>query len=119
MACAATLANLDIIEREGLVEHAAEMGVFFQERFAALRRKHAVISDVRGIGLLWAVVLDGQGRALGSRVSDWCHRQGMILRNNGEILVIAPSLIITREEAEWVVDLMDQALTAALEETSP
>jgi adenosylmethionine-8-amino-7-oxononanoate aminotransferase len=119
VACAATLANLDIIEREGLVEHAAEMGASFQERFAALRRKHAVISDVRGIGLLWAVILDGHGHALGSRVSDWCYRQGMILRNNGEILVIAPSLIITRDEAEWVVDLMDRALTAALEEASP
>jgi taurine--2-oxoglutarate transaminase len=119
VACAATLANLDIIEREGLVEHAAEMGVYFQERFAALRRKHAVISDVRGIGLLWAVVLDGKGLTLGNHVSEWCYRQGMILRNNGEILVIAPSLIITRDEAEWVVELMDRAITAALQEASP
>jgi adenosylmethionine-8-amino-7-oxononanoate aminotransferase len=119
VACAATLANLDIIERERLVEHAAEMGVYFQERFAALRRRHAVIADVRGIGLLWAVILDGKGRSVGSRVSDWCYRQGMILRNNGEILVIAPSLIITRDEAEWVVDLMDRAVTAALEEAAP
>jgi len=39
--------------------------------------------------------------------------------NNGEILVITPSLIITRAEAGWVVDLMDQALTAAVEEDSP
>jgi len=74
---------------------------------------------VRGIGLLWAVVLDEKGVALGSRVSDWCYRQGMILRNNGEILVIAPSLIITRDEAKWVADLMDHAIAAAWEETSP
>jgi adenosylmethionine-8-amino-7-oxononanoate aminotransferase len=80
---------------------------------------------VRGIGLLWAVILDGKGRAdnvpggkraLGSWISDWCYRQGMILRNNGDILVIAPSLIITRAEAEWVIDLIDRAITAAIEE---
>jgi adenosylmethionine-8-amino-7-oxononanoate aminotransferase len=125
VACAATLANIEIIEREGLVEHAAGMGRYFQERFAALQRKHVIISDVRGIGLLWAVILDGKGRAdnvpggkraLGSWISDWCYRQGMILRNNGDILVIAPSLIITRAEAEWVIDLIDRALTAAIEE---
>lgn len=38
----------------------------------------------------------------------------VILRNNGEILVIPPSLIITRAEAEWVVDLMDRAVTAMI-----
>ena len=125
VACAATLANIGIIEHEGLVEHAAEMGVYFQERFAALRDKHAHISDVRGIGLLWAVILKDTRNAtekpndeqvLGSWISDWCYRQGMILRNNGDILVIAPSLIITQQEADWVVDLMDRALTAAARE---
>jgi adenosylmethionine-8-amino-7-oxononanoate aminotransferase len=125
VACAATLANIAIIEQEGLVEHAAKMGQFFQERFAALRSKHPVIIGARGIGLLWAVILDGQGRdvpvpggkrALGSWISDWCYRQGMILRNNGDILVIAPSLIITREEAAWVSDLIDRAITKALQE---
>lgn len=128
VACAATLANLEIIERDRLVEHAAEMGAYFQERFAALRQKHPVISDVRGIGLLWAVILDGTkragtlpggGRALGSWISDWCYHRGMILRNNGDILVIAPSLIITQAEAEWVVELMDRALTAVFAEGSP
>ena len=80
---------------------------------------------MRGIGLLWAVILDGKGRAEKSPagsgpwaiwISDWCYRQGMILRNNGDILVIAPSLIITRAEADWVIDLIDRAITAAFEE---
>ena len=42
-----------------------------------------------------------------------------ILRNNGEILVIAPSRIVTRDEAEGVGDLMDRASTAAIEEAAP
>lgn len=43
----------------------------------------------------------------------------VILRNNGEILAIAPSPIMTRAEAEWAVDLMDRAVTAAIEEAAP
>jgi adenosylmethionine-8-amino-7-oxononanoate aminotransferase len=116
VACAATLANLAIIEREGLIAHAAEMGEHLHQRFDELRRKHAVIRDVRGIGLLWAVVLDAQRCGLGSRVSEWCCRHGMILRNNGEVLVIAPSLIITRDEADWVVELIDRAITTVCQE---
>ena len=43
----------------------------------------------------------------------------VIQRNNGEILVIAPSVIITRDEAEGVVDLMDRAITAMIWEAAP
>lgn len=127
VACAATLANLEIIEREGLVEHAAQLGAYFQERFAALAQKHPVVTGARGIGLLWAVILDGSrlGRSvpggkqcLGSWISDWCYRKGMILRNNGDILVIAPSLIITRSEADWVLELIDCAISEAEQETA-
>jgi adenosylmethionine-8-amino-7-oxononanoate aminotransferase len=126
VACAATLANIGIIEREGLVAHAAEMGAFFEQRFADLKCKYSIVSDVRGKGLLWAVVLDASSlkripdgkRVLGDWVGGWCHRQGMILRNNGDILVIAPSLIITRDEAQWVADLIDRALGEALEEST-
>jgi adenosylmethionine-8-amino-7-oxononanoate aminotransferase len=40
----------------------------------------------------------------------------MILRNNGNILVLAPSLVITQAEAEMVIDKIDQALAAASKE---
>ena len=46
---------------KGLVEHAAgRSGYFAGAVCCALQRKHAIISDVRGIGLLWAVILDGK-----------------------------------------------------------
>jgi len=57
VACAASLANLAIIEREHLVAHAAEMGQRFRELLGRLMAKHPAIVDVRGIGLLWAVML--------------------------------------------------------------
>jgi putrescine---pyruvate transaminase len=114
VACAATLANLEIIERENLVEHAAEMGRLFQENFATLAARHPIVGDARGIGLLWAVMLQADPKlGVGNFIQDWCYRNGMILRNNGNILVLAPSLVISAEEVAMVLDMMDQALSAA------
>ena len=122
VACAATLANIAIIERERLLENAARMGVYFQEQLDRLRQKHAMIGDMRGIGLLWAVYLTADrsaGRTLdaklgvGNWIQEWCYQNGMILRNNGDLLVLAPSLIISQDEAHMVVDMIDRALAAA------
>jgi len=38
----------------------------------------------------------------------------MILRNNGDILVLAPALIMTDEEVDWMLDLMERAIVAAM-----
>jgi len=125
VACAAALANIAILERDKLVEHAAEMGTYVQARLNALAKKYAIVGGVRGIGLLWAIVLVADrstGRQLdaaldvGGWIQDWCYSNGMILRNNGDILVLAPPLIITQEETDMVLDTIDRALAAAVRE---
>ena len=61
--------------------------------------------------------LDGDpDLGVGTWIRDWCYANGMILRNNGDILVIAPSLIISRDEADFMLDQMDRAITAATTE---
>jgi adenosylmethionine-8-amino-7-oxononanoate aminotransferase len=121
VACAATLANIEIIEREGLVENARRMGAYVRRRLDAMRA-HRIVGEVSGIGLLQAVKLmaDRRTRApldprlgVGSWVRDYCWRRGMILRNNGEILVLAPPLIITKAEADFMLDLIEEAIVAA------
>ena len=125
VACAATLENIAIIQRENLVEHAAEMGAYLERKLEEITRKHAIVGPIRGIGLLRAVFLVADratGRPLdpklgvGTWIQRWCYENAMILRNNGEILVLAPSLIITTEEVDLVVDVLDRALTAAAAE---
>lgn len=114
VACAATLANLEIIERENLVEHAGEMGRLFQEKFQGLATRHPIVGNASGIGLLWAVILKVDPKlGVGNFIQDWCYRNGMILRNNGNILVLAPSLVIRPDEVAMVADMMDRALCAA------
>jgi adenosylmethionine-8-amino-7-oxononanoate aminotransferase len=46
-------------------------------------------------------------------VRDYCYKNGMIMRNNGDILVMAPALIITREQIDDALRILDAALTEA------
>ncbi len=122
-ACAATLANIEIIERENLVDRAAEMGTYLREKLEALY-KYPIVGHVRGIGLLLALELledrktwkklEPEGE-IGAWVRDRCYELGMILRNNDDILVFAPSLTITKDEVDYMVGLTEQALAEACE----
>jgi len=122
-ACAAALANVEIIEREGLVQRSAELGGLLKEKLEALY-KHSIVGDVRGKGTLWAVELVADretreplvpaGRA-GAFVNKTCRENGMIMRNNGDILVMAPALVMTDEQADEMVSKLDAAIAAAIE----
>jgi len=122
IACAATLANIGIIERDHLVDRARDMGEYAASRLESLH-KHRIVADCRGIGLLRAVELmaDPKSRTpfpahqpIGNFIRDWCYDHGMILRANGSILVIAPALVVTREQIDTIVDYLDQAIAAAM-----
>ncbi len=123
IAAAAVMAVLDIYEKENLVERAAEMGSYLRERLDELY-KYPIVGDVRGIGLLQAVELvadkatraffDNKGE-VGGFVRDYCYRNGMILRNNEEILVVAPPLTITPEIIDEMVGNIDAGIAAAIE----
>jgi len=115
IACAATLANIEVIEEENLVERAARSGRYLGKRLRGFRRDHAIVGDVRGIGMLWAVELDvDPALGVGSWIREYCYENGMILRNNGDILVYAPALIMTREEIDQMLDTTEEALAAAV-----
>ncbi len=115
IACAATLANIEVIQQNGLVERAERMGNALVGRLDRLDH-HGVISNVSGIGMLRAVNMKPEYSdiPIGPFVRDWAYEHGMILRANGNILVLAPALIITEQEIDWVVDQIDQALEAAV-----
>ncbi len=125
VACAATLENIRIIQREDLVRNAADTGAYVKQGLDAIQEKHAVVGQISGLGLLWAICLVADRASdtpldpdlgVGTWIRDWCYEKGMILRNNGDILVLAPSLIITRDEADSMLDLMGQAIAAATTE---
>ncbi|HSR14806.1 MAG TPA: aspartate aminotransferase family protein [Gemmatimonadales bacterium] len=128
-AAAAALANLAIIERENLPENARVVGQYFLERLRTLER-HAIVGDVRGIGLLARVelVADRATKAqfsplgsVGARVQRRAQELGVIIRPVLDILTFSPPLILTRDQADEIVAVIDQAIgdvTAELDSAS-
>ena len=123
VACAATLANINIIESENLVEKAAKDGEYL---FAELNKlyQYPIVGDIRGIGMLWAIELMADrvnknklncNPPVGNFIRQWCWDNGMILRNNGDILVIAPALVISPEEIDFMLQKISEAIQAAID----
>jgi len=111
---AAALANIGIIEREGLVENAAEVGAHLLGLLDSLRA-HPIVGDVRGRGLFLAVELagdpgDGTGLGLDDRVAAAAHEMGVLIRPLGGTILLAPPLILTRGQAERIAEVLDSAL---------
>ncbi|MFZ9134105.1 MAG: aminotransferase class III-fold pyridoxal phosphate-dependent enzyme, partial [Gemmobacter sp.] len=118
VACAAALANLEIIAREGLLENAARMGALFAERLEGLRDLPTV-GDVRARGLKACVenVADKTTRALlaheidiGKRISDACEARGLLVRPMAHLNVMSPALIVTEEMIDEIVTTLHAAI---------
>jgi PLP-dependent transaminase len=118
--CAVALANLDVIEGEGLLERARQTGAYILERLAELAEL-PVVGEVRGVGMMHAVELVGDRNtrnplAMDAAPQDVIRREtGVIVRDCQHNLVISPPLIMSRQEADEVVESM----RSVLERTDP
>ena len=121
-ACAVALRNLQIIEEEGLVEHAAAMGErLYQGLSAFMSLPH--VGDVRGLGLIAAVelVADKEERTpfaqtenVGGRVLREFRDRGVIARAKGDSILLAPPLVITPEQIDRIVDALRDSIQAVV-----
>ncbi|MGD9893297.1 MAG: aspartate aminotransferase family protein, partial [Dehalococcoidia bacterium] len=119
-ACAVALANIDLIEREGLVENAARMG----ERLAAGLREIGelpIAGDARSFGLLGRVEVVADkatkqpfepSQGVGNRIIAALRERGVLTRNRNDVICIAPPLCINDEE----MDTLLTALRGAIEQ---
>jgi len=115
IACAATLANIEVIEEEKLVQRAAKYGRYLKRKLSGLQKKYSIVGESRGIGMLWALELKVDPKLdVGGWIRDYCWEHGMILRNNGDILVYAPALIMTPPEIDIMLDKTEDAVKAAI-----
>ena len=118
VACAIALANVQIIERERLVENAERVGEHLGEQLRELSSRHRIVSDTRGIGLMHTVEMKRNPEAgedfreedeVGKRMPRLLKEQGLLMRA-GAALSIAPPLVINREEVDSLVDGIDAAI---------
>ena len=117
---AAALANLDIIQREDLVENSANLGRYMLDGLSTLK-EHPIVGDVRGLGLLSSVELV-KDKATKERfnpkdpiakgLSDKMAELGLLVRFEGTIF-LSPPLNVTRSDVDEIVDIVDRAVTWA------
>ncbi|MCD6360460.1 MAG: acetylornithine transaminase [Armatimonadetes bacterium] len=108
LACAAALATIGIIEEEGLVDNAREMGALLMDRFTALAADDARVDHIRGRGLLLGVQLaDDSARD----VQAACFERGLVVNAMGDSLLrLAPPLCVSADECERAVEVVSDAL---------
>lgn len=118
VACAVGLRNVEIIQREGLVEHAAEMGKRLLNGLRSLEAEPTV-GEVRGLGLMAAVELvkdkaTREGFAasakVGPRVLAGMRERGVLARNRGDVICLAPPLVVSPDQIDRIVDVVGQAI---------
>src|SRR5215831_13667260 len=119
VACAAALANLDILVQENLVDNAAQQGRYLLSQLQELATRHPSVGDVRGLGLLCALELVKDRRSKepfaaegleSMRLLEILADLGMLTRADTN-LYLAPPLCIQRHEVERLVAMVDTGLT--------
>jgi 4-aminobutyrate aminotransferase len=123
ISCAASLATIDLIEKEYL-KNAAEVGAYALDALEEIKSRHPSIGDVRGKGLMIGVefVKDRETKEpaseLTERVVDLGFERGLLMLSCGKSVIrVAPPLCITKSEMDEGLKLFEDALTAAEKET--
>lgn len=120
IACAAGLATLAVIERDGLVKAAAERGEDLRERLEAATRGHPLVREVRGRGLLWGIELNPPLGGVGADLAGQWLVLGLLERgvltqvcaDATAVVRVQPPLTVTR----GAIDQFGEALRATLSE---
>lgn len=120
--CAVALANLEIIEHEGLVERAGVLGRRLLEGLRTLG-SHPHVGDVRGLGLMCAVelVADKTTKAqfpaaekVGARIFAAAQERGLFSRTRGDIYNLAPCFVTTEAQIDRMVEILGDSIQAVL-----
>jgi acetylornithine aminotransferase len=104
---AAALEVVRVMEDEHIIERSAATGAYFKQRLQDLQHKHAIIKDVRGIGLLLGL---GLNRPAGDIVQHCMQRGFLINCVQDTVLRFVPPLIIGETEIDALIDCLDTVL---------
>lgn len=104
LACAAALASIEIIREENLIQRSKEIGEYFRKELTGLSTEGLI--EVRGKGLMLGVQFDRKC----ADIVEHGRRNGVLLNCTSEtVLRIAPPLVITKEQIDRVVSILEQA----------
>jgi len=116
MACGAALASIEVIEEEGLLEHAEELERLFMKRMNAWRDKFKIVGDVRCKGCLMGVELVKDKATkepfneAGTLVYQKAFKNGLAWIPAGHILRMSPPIVMDCDTAEKCMDIIEEAI---------
>jgi taurine--2-oxoglutarate transaminase len=131
LACAAAVRVIQIYQEDNLIENSAEMGRYLLARAGELKERHPCVGDVRGLGLFVGLELVKNRKTrepiipVDARVRPGLNPKlevakrlgelGMVamVANPGNVIALAPPLIVTKDEIDEGIDKLDDALRAA------
>ena len=119
VSCAASVATIETIRREGLLQKAKENGMYLMNKLKELKARHQVIGDARGVGLMTAIelILPGTDRepnaAAAKKFLNESLSRGVLMYpcgSHGHAIRLAPPLTVTREQIDEAINLADRSL---------
>jgi taurine--2-oxoglutarate transaminase len=131
LACASAVASIEAFREEGVVENAARMGELLDRRLHELQDRHPSIGDVRGLGCFWGLELvkdretreplvpfnaKGEANAPMAAILRAALARGLYLSSYSSILRLSPPLVISEEEVETGMEILDEVLAIADEQ---
>ncbi|MFS1514603.1 ornithine--oxo-acid transaminase [Chengkuizengella sp. SCS-71B] len=99
LACAVSVAALDVLEEEKLAERSLELGTYFQQKLKEI--DNPMIKEVRGKGLFIGVELNEPARSYCEELKE----KGLLCKETHEnVIRFAPSLVISKEDLDWAIE---------------
>ncbi len=107
VACAAGVAVIETLLNDGVLENCQKMGAYFLSKLQALKDKFSFITDVRGQGLILGAELDRDG----ADIATSCLEEGLLINcAAGKVLRFIPPLIVTKDEIDHGMDILEKVL---------
>ncbi|MEH6651623.1 MAG: aminotransferase [Motiliproteus sp.] len=122
VACAAALKNIEILEQEKICDHVKEVGPYFFSQAQKLADL-PIVGDVRGSHFMIGVELVADKASQRSfdasvgitdRVFKHCQERGVIVRPVGNVIIISPPLILSKEQCDIIIDTLAESLNAVM-----
>ena len=113
---AAAHATIDFIQNNNLLNKVMQDEIWMKQKLDELKSRHKMISDVRGIGLLWALELiknDQPAIKETEKIMYTCLRNGLSFKvSHGNTILLSPALTIDKNELEEAISILDRAIYA-------
>ncbi|WP_415280707.1 aspartate aminotransferase family protein [Candidatus Nitrososphaera sp. FF02] len=108
LACAAASATVEALTTDGLVDNAAKTGRYFKEQLLALKDRHKIIREVRGLGMMLGVELRFEVKDV---LFDGISNGLLMLYSGRNIIRLLPPLVMDESTVSRAVEIMDAVLT--------